>query len=117
MEDSEEIPKETNKKIAGDEENTEGSGQSGKTSGVKAGTRDLNASEIEAENRTDSQSPTNPSVTQLEREKAALELELRLREGGSSLPEEALLASPQPASKPVNILFCNWAEPELKVGM
>ena len=117
VEDSEEKPKETNKKIAGDEENTEGSGQSGKTSGVKAGTRDLNASEIEAENRTDSQSPTNPSVTQLEREKAALELELRLREGGSSLPEEALLASPQPASKPVNILFCNWAEPDLKVGM
>ena len=59
----------------------------------------------------------NRDACQLEREKAALELELRLREGGSSLPEEALLASPQPASKPVNILFCNWAEPELKVGM
>ena len=117
VEDSEEKLKETNKKVVGDEENTEGSGQSVTISGVEAGTQDPNASEIEAENRTDSQSPTNPSVTQLEREKAALELELRLREGGSSLPEEALLASPQPASKPVNILFCNWAEPELKVGM
>ena len=117
VEDLEEEPKETNKKIVGDEENTEGPGQSGATSGVNAGTQDLNASEIEAENRTDSRSPTNSSVTQLEREKAALELELRLREEGSSLPEEALLASPQPASKPVNILFCNWAEPEVKVGM
>ena len=117
VEDSEEKPKETNKKIVGDEENTEGPGQSGTTSGVNAGTQDLNACESEAENRTYSRSPTNFSVTQLEREKAALELELRLREGGSSLPEEALLASPQPASKPVNILFCNWADPEPKVGM
>ena len=115
VEDSEEKLKETNKKVVGDEENTEGPGQSGTTSGGEAGTQDPNASEIEAENRTDSRSPTNLSVTQLEREKAALEP--RLREGGSSLPEEALLASPQPASKPVNILFCNWAEPELKVGM
>ena len=116
-EDSEEKPIEMNKKTVGDEENAEGPGQSGTISGVEAETRDLNDSEIEADNCTDSLSPTNPSITQLEREKAALEQELRSREEGSSLPEEALLASPQPASKPVNILFCNWADPEPKVGM
>jgi len=64
-----------------------------------------------------------PSVTQLEKEKAELEQELLMKEKsgkeGSSedvkvkaVSEEALLASPQPAAKPANILFCNWAEPE-----
>lgn len=67
-----------------------------------------------------------PSVTQLEKEKAELEQELRMKEksGKESLlsedvkvvsEEEALLASPQPAAKPANILFCNWAQPEEKV--
>jgi len=68
-----------------------------------------------------------PSVTQLEKEKAELEQELRVKEksGSESMPEdvkvkavseeEALLASPQPAAKPANILFCNWAEPEEEV--
>jgi len=62
-----------------------------------------------------------PSVTQLEKEKAELEQELRLKEKSGreafsedlkvKAEEEALLASPQPA----NILFCNWAEPEEEV--
>ena len=67
-----------------------------------------------------------PSVTQLEKEKAELEQELLMKEKsgkeGSSedvevkaVSEEALLASPQPAAKPANILFCNWAEPEEEV--
>merc|ERR550517_1941131 len=65
-----------------------------------------------------------PSVTQLEKEKAELEQELRMKEKSGReafsedvkvkavLEEEALLASPQPVAKPANILFCNWAEPE-----
>merc|ERR550517_1549663 len=65
-----------------------------------------------------------PSVTQLEKEKAELEQELRMKERSGReafsedvkvkavLEEEALLASPQPVAKPANILFCNWAEPE-----
>jgi len=68
-----------------------------------------------------------PLVTQLEKEKAELEQELRVQEksGSEGMPEdvkvkavseeEALLASPQPAAKPANILFCNWAEPEEEV--
>jgi len=68
-----------------------------------------------------------PSVTQLEKEKAELEQELMMKEksGREAVSEdvkvkavseeEALLASPQPAAKPANILFCNWAEPEEEV--
>ena len=65
-----------------------------------------------------------PSVTQLEKEKAELEQELRMKEQGAIAEdvkvkavseEEALLASPQPAAKPANILFCNWADPEEEV--
>merc|ERR550517_2326810 len=68
-----------------------------------------------------------PSVTQLEKEKAELEQELRMKEKSGReafsedvkvkavLEEEALLASPQPVAKPANILFCNWAEPEEEV--
>ena len=65
-----------------------------------------------------------PSVTQLEKEKAELEQELRMKEQGAISEdvkvkavseEEALLASPQPAAKPANILFCNWADPEEEV--
>jgi len=78
-----------------------------------------------------------PSVTQLENEKAELEQELRLKEKSgreafsedvkvkavfeedfkvkAALEEESLLASPQRAAKPANILFCNWAEPEEQV--
>ena len=86
-----------------------------------------------------------PTVTQLEKEKAELEQELRMKEmlgkeafceEEATLPlkeksvkeaistevrakaiseEEALLASPQPAAKPANILFCNWADPDEEV--
>merc|ERR1712181_171700 len=78
-----------------------------------------------------------PSVTQLEKEKAELEQELRMKEKSgreafsedvkmkavmeedvkekAAMEEEALLASPQPVAKPANILFCNWAEPEEEV--
>ena len=86
-----------------------------------------------------------PTVTQLEKEKAELEQELRMKEMSgkeafceeeATLPlkeksvkeaiskevrakaiseEEALLASPQPAAKPANILFCNWADPDEEV--
>ena len=86
-----------------------------------------------------------PTVTQLEKEKAELEQELRMKEmsGKEALceeeatfplkeksvkeaistevrakaisEEEALLASPQPAAKPANILFCNWADPDEEV--
>merc|ERR1712192_27976 len=45
------------------------------------------------------------------KEKAALE-EVKVK---AFLEEEALLASPQPAAKPANILFCNWAVPEEEV--
>jgi len=102
-----------------------------------------------------SDSQNIPSVTQLEKEKAELERELRMKEKSgqeafseevklkaaleevkvkavsedvkvkavmeddvkvkASMEEEALLASPQPAAKPANILFCNWAEPEEEV--
>ena len=86
-----------------------------------------------------------PTVTQLEKEKAELEQELRMKEMSgkeafceeeATFPlkeksvkeaiskevrakaiseEEALLASPQPAAKPANILFCNWADPDEEV--
>ena len=86
-----------------------------------------------------------PTLTQLEKEKAELEQELRMKEMSgkeafceeeATLPlkeksvkeaiskevrakaiseEEALLASPQPAAKPANILFCNWADPDEEV--
>ena len=86
-----------------------------------------------------------PTLTQLEKEKAELEQELRMKEmsGKEALceeeatfplkeksvkeaisaevrakaisEEEALLASPQPAAKPANILFCNWADPDEEV--
>jgi len=70
-----------------------------------------------------------PSVTQLEKEKAELEQELMMKEksGREAISEdvkvkavseeEALLASPQPAAKPANILFCNWAEPEEEIEL
>ena len=86
-----------------------------------------------------------PTLTQLEKEKAELEQELRMKEMSgkeefceeeATFPlkeksvkeaistevrvkaiseEEALLASPQPAAKPANILFCNWADPDEEV--
>ena len=86
-----------------------------------------------------------PTVTQLEKEKAELEQELRMKEMSGkeafcdeeatfplkekSVKEaistevrakaisevEVLLASPQPAAKPANILFCNWADPDEEV--
>jgi len=77
-----------------------------------------------SEKSTDTQNI--PLVTQLEKEKAELEQELRMKEKSgkevvsedvrvTAISEEALLASPQPAAKPANILFCNWAVPEEEV--
>ena len=54
--------------------------------------------------------------------KEALSEDLKVKEGLSDevkvkavSEEEALLASPQPAAKPANILFCNWAVPDEEV--
>ena len=54
--------------------------------------------------------------------KEVLSEDLKVKEGSSDevkvkavSEEEALLASPQPAAKPANILFCNWAVPDEEV--